>query len=137
MRLASCSQWYRVYKHVPDHRQVAKHSMLGLLTLQAMWISWLFLPSSLQTPALFLFIIAELLMPIWARAEQFNNWHPVHLAERYGLLTIIVLGEGILGVSGTIRYLLADPAYSASDILLTGSGLVALLFAIWLSLIHI
>lgn len=131
MRLASCSQWYRVYKHVPYHRQVAKRSMLGVLTLQAMWISWLFLPSSLQTPALFVFIIAELLMPIWARAEQFNNWHPGHLAERYGLLTIIVLGEGILGVSGTIRYLLADPAYSASDILVTGSGLVALLFAIW------
>lgn len=55
------------------------------------------LPEPLKRSALFLFIAAELLMPIWARSEQFDNWHPRHIAERYGLLTIIVLGEGILG----------------------------------------
>lgn len=131
MRLASCSQWLRVYNHVPGHQRVAKRSIIGLLSLQAMWISWLFLPKSIQTPALFIFIIAELLMPIWARSDQPDNWHPGHLAERYGLLTIIVLGEGILGVSGTIQYFLADAAYTARDILITGSALVALLFAIW------
>ena len=78
--------------------------MFGLITLQLMWISWLFLPEPLKRPALFLFIAAELLMPIWARSEQFDNWHPRHIAERYGLLTIIVLGEGILGVSQTILH---------------------------------
>ncbi|MGM8898308.1 MULTISPECIES: low temperature requirement protein A [unclassified Psychrobacter] len=131
MRLASCSQWWRVYRQVLGHKKVAARSMVGLLTLQALWITWLFLPTSLQTPALFLFIAAELLMPVWARSEQFNNWHPGHIAERYGLLTIIVLGEGVVGVSNTIQYFLANSSSAASSIMFLGSSLVALVFSLW------
>ena len=131
MRLASCSQWWRVYRQVPGHQKVAWRSIVGLLTLQALWISWLFLPASLQTPALFLFIAAELLMPVWARSEQFNNWHPAHIAERYGLLTIIVLGEGVVGVSNTIQYFLTNSSSAASSIMFLGSSLVALVFSLW------
>lgn len=105
--------------------------MFGLITLQLMWISWLFLPEPLKRSALFLFIAAELLMPIWPRSEQFDNWHPRHIAERYGLLTIIVLGEGILGVSQTILHFLINPTYSAAAILISGLALVALLFSVW------
>ena len=129
MRLASCSQWWRVYRQVPGHQKVAWRSMVGLLGLQALWVSWLFLPEALQTPALFLFILAELLMPVWARSEQFYNWHPGHIAERYGLLTIIVLGEG--GVSNTIQYFLANSSSAASSIMFLGSCLVALVFSLW------
>ena len=131
MRLASCSQWWRVYRQVPGHKKVASRSIVGLLTLQALWITWLFLPTSLQTPALFLFIIAELLMPVWARSEQFNNWNPGHIAERYGLLTIIVLGEGVVGVSNTIQYFLTNSSSAASSIMFLGSSLVALVFSLW------
>ncbi|MBO1517833.1 low temperature requirement protein A [Psychrobacter sp. F2608] len=131
MRLASCSQWWRVYRQVPGHQKVAWRSMVGLLGLQALWISWLFLPAALQTPALFLFILAELLMPVWARSEQFDNWHPGHIAERYGLLTIIVLGEGVVGVSNTIQYFLTHSASAASSIIFLGSSLVALVFSLW------
>ena len=105
--------------------------MVGLLTLQAFWIRWLFLPASLQTPALFLFIAAEFLMPVWARSEQFNNWHPTRIAERYGLLTIIVLGEGVVGVSNSIKYFLVNYASTASSIIFLGSSLVALVFSLW------
>lgn len=131
MRLASCSQWWRVYRQVPGHQKIAGRSIVGLLGLQAIWIMWLFLPSTLQTPALFLFIAAELIMPVWARSEQFNNWHPAHIAERYGLLTIIVLGEGVVGVSNTIQAFLVNTAATTSAIIFLGSSLVALVFALW------
>lgn len=131
MRLASCSQWWRVYQHVPDHKSVAGRSIIGLLVLQCMWISWLFLPSSIQTPALFTFIVAELIMPIWARSEQFNNWHPEHLAERYGLLTIIVLGEGMVGVSTTMQHFITQPTYHTGSIFLLCAFLISLLFFSW------
>ena len=131
MRLASCSQWWRVYRQVEGHKRVAGRSIVGLLTLQSLWILWLFLPASIQTPALFIFILAELLMPLWARAAQSLNWHPHHIAERYGLLTIIVLGEGVLGVSNSIQYFLVNSASAASVIILLGSSLVALVFALW------
>lgn len=131
MRLASCSQWWRVYRQVPGHQKIAGRSMVGLLGLQAIWIMWLFLPSALQTPALFLFIAAELIMPVWARSEQFNNWHPAHIAERYGLLTIIVLGEGVVDVSNTIQTFLVNTAATTSSIIFLGSSLVALVFSLW------
>lgn len=131
MRLASCSQWWRVYRQVPNHQKVAGRSIIGLLTLQAMWIMWLFLPSSLQTYALFIFIIAELIMPLWARSEQFNNWNPVHIAERYGLLTIIVLGEGVVGVSNSIQFFMVNANSASSEIILLASSLVSLVFALW------
>ena len=131
MRLASCSQWWRVYKQVDGHKRVAGRSIIGLLTLQSVWILWLFLPTWAQTPALFVFILAELLMPLWARAAQSLNWHPHHISERYGLLTIIVLGEGVLGVSNSIQYFLVNSTSPASVIILLGSSLVALVFCLW------
>lgn len=131
MRLAACTQWWRVYRDIPEHRQVALRSILGLFTLQSMWIIWLFLPQYLQTPSLFLFIFLELFMPIWARSEKFNNWHPGHIAERYGLLTIIVLGEGVVGISGIIHSYVVDSAHNAASIIISASGLVALLFSMW------
>ncbi|WP_019673608.1 low temperature requirement protein A [Psychrobacter lutiphocae] len=131
MRLASCSQWWRVYRDIPSHRQVAWRSIFGLFILQSMWIIWLFLPQNLQTPALFLFIFLELFMPLWARSKQFHNWHPGHIAERYGLLTIIVLGEGIAGISGIILSFVVSASYNAASIIISAFGLVALLFSIW------
>ncbi|WP_298979078.1 low temperature requirement protein A [uncultured Psychrobacter sp.] len=131
MRLASCSQWWRDYKQVDGHQRVAGRSIVGLLLLQSLWILWLFLPVSMQMPALFIFIIAELVMPLWERAAQNLNWHPRHIAERYGLLTIIVLGEGVLGVSNSIQYFLVNSDSAASVIILVGSSLVALVFALW------
>ena len=39
-------------------------------------------------------------MPLWAGAAAATPpWHPEHIAERYGLFTIIVLGESILASS--------------------------------------
>ena len=32
-------------------------------------------------------------MPLWAERPAHDAWHPRHIAERYGLFTIIVLGE--------------------------------------------
>ena len=40
---------------------------------------------------------AELAVPVLAeRAGPMTSWHPEHIAERYGLFTLIVLGEAIL-----------------------------------------
>ena len=35
-------------------------------------------------------------MPVWAERAGPTTWHPHHIAERYGLFTLIVLGESIL-----------------------------------------
>ena len=47
---------------------------------------------------------AELLIPVWAElAGRHTPWHPEHIAERYGLFTIIVLGECVLAASTAVQ----------------------------------
>ncbi len=41
----------------------------------------------------------ELAIPIWAERAGRSPWHPEHITERYGLFTIIVLGESIFSAS--------------------------------------
>lgn len=41
-------------------------------------------------------MLVEHLIPIFAKRVTHANWHRGHIIERYGLLTIIVLGESIL-----------------------------------------
>ncbi len=48
-------------------------------------------------------VVGELVVPVWAeRAAGEPLFHPEHIEERYGLFTIIVLGESILSASGRV-----------------------------------
>jgi low temperature requirement protein LtrA len=71
-------------------------------------------------------VAAELLVPVWAERYTMTPWHPHHIAERYGLLFIIVLGEIVLSTT------LAVQAGFVQDRLwwVAGSGLV-IVFAFW------
>jgi len=46
---------------------------------------------------------AEMLVPMWAERAARTSWHPHHIAERYGLLTLIVLGESILAATMAVQ----------------------------------
>lgn len=53
------------------------------------------------------------------------------MAERYGLLVIIVLGEGILGSTNTIATAVAEHSLSLPVILSLGLGSFAVIFLLW------
>ena len=62
-----------------------------------------------------LLVLAELAVPVVAeRVGAPTPFHPRHVAERYGLLTIIVLGEVILASVQAVQGALAAPALNAS-----------------------
>jgi low temperature requirement protein LtrA len=42
-------------------------------------------------------------IPVWAEAASPTSWLPSHIAERYGLLTLIVLGESVLAATTAIQ----------------------------------
>ncbi|MFF1615032.1 low temperature requirement protein A [Amycolatopsis sp. NPDC058278] len=75
-------------------------------------------------------VAAELAVPRWAERTRATTWHPHHIAERYGLFTIILLGESVLAAITGVRGALAAAEVSASFITIAVSGLV-LLFAVW------
>jgi low temperature requirement protein LtrA len=72
----------------------------------------------------------ELLVPAWAEQAGGTAWHPHHIAERYGLLTLIVLGESVLAATVAIQSVLDAPIVTQS---LAGLivGAILILFSMW------
>ncbi|MGW1680750.1 low temperature requirement protein A [Saccharopolyspora sp. NPDC002376] len=75
-------------------------------------------------------LIAELAVPAWAEWSRPTSWHPEHIAERYSLFTIIVLGEVILGALTAVQSALAEFGILPSLIMIAAGGLV-LVFVVW------
>jgi low temperature requirement protein LtrA len=99
MRLAFVVQWLRVARDAPECRPGALRYAGGFGILQSLWVILiLWSPSWFVLGFMALFAL-ELIVPIWAERASHIPFHPEHIAERYGLFTIIVLGEAILSAS--------------------------------------
>jgi low temperature requirement protein LtrA len=69
-------------------------------------------------------------VPRWAERAGATAWHPHHIAERYGLFTIILLGESVLAASRGVQGALEADRTGGPFVVIAGCGLV-LLFALW------
>ncbi|WP_346137125.1 low temperature requirement protein A [Lentzea roselyniae] len=136
MRIGLVAQWVRAGVEDPARRRTAFRYATGISVLQAGWVGWLVLSetgvlSPVTQPALFVALVAvELAVPRWAERMTATTWHPHHIAERYGLFTIILLGESLLAATTGVRGALEAAEISGSFITIAVSGLV-LLFAAW------
>ena len=87
----------------------------------------------LGIPAFLVLALLDLAIPIWAeRSGRPTPWHPEHIAERYGLFTIIVLGECVLASSSAVQLAMAAGEVSVSLLAVALGGLL-LVFALWWS----
>ena len=76
-------------------------------------------------------VLIELVGPFVAEHVRGGTpWHPHHIAERYGLMVIIALGEGLLGTTAALGVLIDETGWSL-DIALLGLAGVALPFGMW------
>ena len=75
-------------------------------------------------------VAAELAVPVVAERTGTTPWHPHHITERYGLFTLIVLGESLLASANAIFEALHDSEDVAP---LIGLGVLALITtaALW------
>jgi low temperature requirement protein LtrA len=87
----------------PGRRKTARRYAVGIALVQVAWIVLYFLPEAARLPGFLVLAAAELLVPIWAERAAPTPWHREHVAERYGLFTIIMLGESILSASIAIQ----------------------------------
>jgi low temperature requirement protein LtrA len=99
MRSAMVSLWLRAAAGDADRRVCALRYAGGIAALQVCWVIWSLLPQGLRLPLFFVLAAGELAVPVWAEAAGRTAWHPGHIAERYGLFTIIVLGETLLAAT--------------------------------------
>ncbi|MFJ3407137.1 low temperature requirement protein A [Promicromonospora sp. NPDC090134] len=102
MRLAMVAQWLRAARSHPSVRRTAHVYAVGIATVQALWLVQLTLPDVPGTITLVLLIVAEIAIPIIAQRQGTTPWHPHHITERYGLFTLILLGESLLGSANAI-----------------------------------
>ena len=131
MRLALVSQWIRVARGDGPRRRTARRFAIGVTAAQIGWtVAALTLPPSIWLAVVPLGAVIELLVPVWAESAGPTPWHPEHIAERYGLFTIIVLGESVLAASLAIESARNNGGLSSELLAIIVGGLL-ILFSMW------
>ncbi|GAA3438271.1 low temperature requirement protein A [Kutzneria kofuensis] len=126
MRLAMVAQWLRAAQGDPDRRRTARRYAAGIFVAQLLWLTLPLVPSWL----FIVFVLVELAVPVWAEQAAPTTWHPHHITERYGLFTLIVLGESVLAATTAIQASLDSGDGIAELLTLALSGLV-IVFGMW------
>jgi low temperature requirement protein LtrA len=130
MRVALVLQWIRAGRGDPERRACAHRYAIGISAAQAGWVLLLFAPEEIILPGFIALAAVELLVPAWAEARMRTTWHPHHITERYGLLTIIVLGESVLAATLGIQAALAG-GQALVELLPTIGGGLLILYSMW------
>jgi low temperature requirement protein LtrA len=130
MRLAMVAQWLRAAGSDPPHRRSCLRFAAGITALQVGWVLRLLLPEGPGYAGFLVLAAAELAIPVWAERAAPTSWHPRHIAERYGLFTLIVLGECVLSSTVAIRTALDENA-ALGDLATTAAGGLLTVFAMW------
>ncbi len=133
MRLSTLALWLRAARHNPHLRRTAL-TYAGLIAVaQAVWIVLIFVDPPLSV-ALALAAAAgvfEMTIPVIAeRLQNGTPWHPHHVAERYGLLVIITIGEVVLGTILAISAVVEEQGWSQEAVFVAFGG-TALAFGLW------
>jgi low temperature requirement protein LtrA len=133
MRIALVGQWLRAAREDPAGRGTALRFALGISLVQLGWAVRLAIGPPLGLVAFVLLGLAELVIPIWAeRSGRPTPWHAGHVAERYGLFTIIVIGECVLAATTAIETAFAAGGLSPALLGVALGGLL-LVFGLWWS----
>lgn len=135
MRVPVVTQWVRAARHDPDHRKPALRYATSITVTQLGWVL-LALFWSFSVPATFALVggllLVELYQPIKAATVDGGTpWHPHHIAERYGLLAIITLGEGIIGTVASLDAVVHGPEGWSTDAILVAVAGVGITFGMW------
>lgn len=130
MRLALVTLWMRAARHDPPRRRSAQHYALGILAVQVAWVAFLWAPREWGVLGFWALAVAEMLVPVWAERSGQTTWHAEHIAERYGLFTLITLGESILAASVALRSAIEGGARAAS-LMPVVAGALLIVFSFW------
>jgi low temperature requirement protein LtrA len=134
MRVPMIFLWARAARDDPARRPAAITYIWTIAVAQVFWIALAIVALPIgPTLALFaVFVGVEMIGPFVAeRRKGGTPWHAHHIAERYGLLVIITLGEGIIGTVASINAVVHGEAgwtVQAGVVAFAGIGLI---FATW------
>ncbi|MDF1604366.1 low temperature requirement protein A [Nocardioides sp. YIM 152315] len=133
MRVPMILQWYRASRQDPARASSCRIFILTLVVSQVAWVGLALVETSI--PVFFAcavpLVVVELVGPFVAEhVRDGTPWHAHHIAERYGLLVIIALGEGLLGGAATLTALVSVEGWT-TDVVLLGLAGVGVTFGMW------
>ncbi len=132
MRLAMAAHWLRAARASGGaERTVALRYAGGILVCQIGWLGLMFAPGGVAQDLVFLAMaLLEMCVPLFAERNRQTSWHPHHIAERYGLFTIIVLGETISAATIAVKSGVEEHD-ALGELLPIAAGGLLLVFAAW------
>ncbi|MER8196490.1 low temperature requirement protein A [Streptomyces microflavus] len=136
MRIAMVLQWWRASREAPEFRRVCLANIRWTVIAQVGWVVVGF--TRLPIEAVFVAFVVlgalELALPLFTQGSAGGTpWHPHHVAERYSLFAIIVLGESVVGTVASSGELLGGAdgtawTWNAIAVVVAGVGLT---FGMW------
>ncbi|MFI1049491.1 low temperature requirement protein A [Streptomyces griseoruber] len=131
MRFALSWQWLRVaWSAEGPERTMALRYAGGVLLCQVGWVGLLVLPEGARAWLFLVMAVLEMCVPVYAEKDHPTTWHPHHIAERFGLFTIIVLGETIAAATVAVKSAV-DESDALGELLPIAVGGLLIVFAAW------
>jgi low temperature requirement protein LtrA len=133
MRIALVAQWLRAARQDPEHRSACLTYATAVTVAQIGWIAAIFLHTSVPVTLVVVVVLigVELLGPVIAETRKGGTpWHAHHISERYGLLTIIALGEGVVGTVASLSAVVSAQGWTFDAVFVVVAG-VGLTFGMW------
>ncbi len=133
MRLAMVFLWLRAAAHDRTHRRSCLTYATIIFLAQIGWSALAIAGPGVGLHVAFALLLAlvEISGPSLAeRKDGGTPWHAHHMSERHGLLTIIALGEGVVGTVASVSAMVETRGWSADAILICAAG-VGLTFGMW------
>ena len=133
MRVAMVIQWLRAAGQDPARKSACLTYAVSITVAQIGWIAIAVVNTTVGvTFVLFAVMLAvELSGPLIAEKRQGGTpWHAHHIAERNGLLTIIALGEGVVGTVASLSAMVAEHGWTTDAALVAVAG-TGLTFGLW------
>ena len=130
MRVGLIALWIRAAIEHPEGRATAVRYAIGVSIVQALWVARLALIEQGTIWTFVVVAILDLAVPIWAERTGSTNWHPHHIAERYQLFTIILLGESVFAATLAVQDSISESGVGVELITIAMLGLV-IIFTLW------
>lgn len=133
MRVPMVAQWLRAARQDPARRVNCVKHAVAIAFPQIIWIALAVAEVTVSTAMWWLLpvILLEIGGPFIAeRRGEGTPWHALHIAERYGLLAIIALGEVLIGTVAAVGAVIDVQGWTFDVALFVISGVV-LTFGLW------
>ncbi len=127
LRLFLIAEYFRAGRHIPEAKQLTNHYCIGFSAAAILWAISAFVPDPWRYILWGIALIIDLLTPITAGEKHIKiPPHATHLPERFGLFTIILIGEAVV----SIVFRMSDLGFTLSTEITGILGLI-IAFSFW------